>query len=164
MCIRDRVDGWVNSMKEGEYNPVHLHTNCDLSSIFYIDDYIGDEPIDNKRTDVPSLDGHTNFFFGSAQNGANIKQHTQTGEISSLSAGIPQATHMDVKPKAGDFFVFPHWMMHSVYPFKGKGRRITAAINYDFNFKQTSGSKRFTFSPSELKKNEFDELNKMNKK
>ena len=30
-------------MKEGEYNPVHLHTHCSVSTIFYLDDYIGDK-------------------------------------------------------------------------------------------------------------------------
>ena len=152
-------DGWINSMKEGEYNPIHLHTNCDLSSIFYIDDYIGDKPIDNKRTDVPNMDGHTNFLFSSQQNGAQLKYNTETGYIDKASAGIPMATHFDVKPKAGDFFIFPHWLMHSVNPFQGKGRRVTAAINYNFNFVQERGSKLFSFSPQKLRRDAFDEVN-----
>ena len=32
--------------EDGEYNPTHHHTNCDLSSIFYLNDYQGDIPRD----------------------------------------------------------------------------------------------------------------------
>ncbi len=26
---------------------------------------------------------------------------------------------LDIKPQVGDFYFFPHYLMHSVYPFKG---------------------------------------------
>ena len=29
------VGGWVNEMKSGEYNPVHYHPFCNLTSVFY---------------------------------------------------------------------------------------------------------------------------------
>ena len=148
-------DGWINSMREGEYNPIHLHTNCDLSSIFYLEDYTGDEPIDNKREDIPNVDGHTNFLFSSAQNGAVIKINPHDGNVAAVSSGVQHATHFDVKPKAGDFFIFPHWLMHSVNPFKGNGRRITASINYGFRYTQDGGSNKFSFSPKTLKESAF---------
>ena len=25
----------------------------------------------------------------------------------------------EIKPKVGDFYIFPHYLMHTVYPFKG---------------------------------------------
>ena len=126
-----RGDGWVNSMKEGEYNPVHHHTNCDLSSIFYLDDYQGDKPRDFKRSDtnkdgVSDLGGVTEFLIGSYMNGV-IPQKTSTGMTA--GTGFPQLTHFNVKPKKGDFMIFPSWLMHAVYPFIGKERRVSISIN-----------------------------------
>ena len=31
-----------------------------------------------------------------------------------------QLTHFNVKPKKGDFMIFPSWLLHMVYPI-GKG-------------------------------------------
>ena len=123
-----RGDGWVNSMKEGEYNPIHHHTNCDMSSIFYLDDYQGDTPIDFKRRDddTPDLGGVTEFLIGSYMNGV-IPQKTSTGMT--VGTGFPQLTHFNVKPKKGDFMIFPSWLMHAVYPFIGKERRVSISIN-----------------------------------
>ena len=126
-----RGDGWVNSMKEGEYNPTHQHTNCDLSSIFYLDDYQGDKPRDFKRSDtnkdgVSDLGGVTEFIMGSYMNGLI---HRKTAKGMSGSTGFPQLSHFNVAPKKGDFMIFPSWLMHSVYPFIGKGERVSISVN-----------------------------------
>jgi len=41
-------------------------------------------------------------------------------------------SHFSVKPKRGDFLIFPHWLMHTVYPFIGKDRRLSFSINYHY--------------------------------
>ena len=132
--VIDRGDGWVNSMEEGEYNPTHQHTNCDLSSIFYLDEYQGDKPRDFKRKDVnmdgnSDLGGVTEFLLGSTMNGV-IPKRTPIGMTA--GTGFPQMTHFNVKPKKGDFMIFPNWLLHSVYPFIGKGRRITISVNASY--------------------------------
>ena len=128
-----RGDGWVNSMKEGEYNPTHHHTNCDMSSIFYLDDYQGDTPRDFKRNyDEPEgidLGGVTEFIIGSYMNGV-VPKKTINGMT--VGTGFPQLTHFNVKPKKGDFMIFPSWFMHAVYPFIGKKRRVSIAINASY--------------------------------
>ena len=128
-----RGDGWVNSMSDGEFNPVHHHTNCDMSSIFYLDDYQGDTPRDFKRNyDEPEgidLGGVTEFIIGSYMNGVVPKK---TIDGMTVGTGFPQLTHFNVKPKKGDFMIFPSWFMHAVYPFIGKKRRVSIAINASY--------------------------------
>ena len=34
-----------------------------------------------------------------------------------------------IKPTVGKLLVFPSWLQHMVYPFKGKGERRTVASN-----------------------------------
>tara|TARA_Y100000034_G_C6806521_1_gene362198 strand:- start:56 stop:820 length:765 start_codon:yes stop_codon:yes gene_type:complete len=47
--------------------------------------------------------------------------------------GSPQ-TFMDfkypIKPEVGKFAMFPSWLPHTVYPFRGKGLRRTLAFNF----------------------------------
>ena len=128
-----RGDGWVNSMKSGEFNPMHHHSNCDLSSIFYINDYQGDEPrIVEKGPDNSGKNngGVTEFLIGSYSNGV-VPSRTQDGRRH-YSQGFPMISHFSVKPKRGDFLIFPHWLMHTVYPFIGKDRRLSFSINYHY--------------------------------
>ena len=35
----------------------------------------------------------------------------------------------DILPKVGDFYLFPNYMMHSVYPFYGKDERRSLSFN-----------------------------------
>lgn len=130
-----RGDGWINYMTESEYNPVHLHTHCSVSTIFYLDDYIGDESIvDKDKSDRfgndASEDGFTTFINGSFPIGEINPGPTRLKELGSLVTNLMPRTHFSVKPKKGLFFVFPSWLLHMVYPFKGKGRRVTSSVNY----------------------------------
>ena len=38
-------------------------------------------------------------------------------------------SNVKITPKVGDFYLFPHYMMHNVYPFKGKGERRSMSFN-----------------------------------
>ena len=35
----------------------------------------------------------------------------------------------EVTPQIGDFYLFPNYMMHSVYPFYGKNERRSVSFN-----------------------------------
>jgi len=37
-----------------------------------------------------------------------------------------------VKPEVGDFYLFPSWLTHQVYPFRSKGERRSLAFNIHF--------------------------------
>ena len=38
-------------------------------------------------------------------------------------------SNVKITPKVGDFYLFPHYMMHNVYPFKGHGERRSMSFN-----------------------------------
>jgi len=37
-----------------------------------------------------------------------------------------------VKPEVGDFYLFPSWLAHQVYPFRSDGERRSMAFNVHF--------------------------------
>ena len=38
------------------------------------------------------------------------------------------------KPKVGEFYLFPSWLTHQVYPFRSEGERRSLAFNIHFTF------------------------------
>ena len=39
-------------------------------------------------------------------------------------------SYLSIKPEVGDFYFFPHYLMHTVYPFKGtKDERRSISFN-----------------------------------
>ena len=101
---------WVNYMKKGDYNPPHEHTNCNLSSVLYLEI-------------PPGIEKENQEFVG---------QGCGPGAIHFILGG-PQPLYNNsyiFKPKVGDFFIFPWCLTHTVAPFKCKGTRISVAANF----------------------------------
>ena len=103
---------WVNYMKSGETNPVHIHTKCEFSSVMFlqIPDGLKEE---NKRY-VGTSDGPGNLSF----------------QVSAVSDYY--IDNIFIMPEVGDFFVFPWNLKHFVSSFKSKGERISLACNFNF--------------------------------
>jgi len=104
---------WVNYMKKGEFNPAHNHTNCNLSSVLYLEM-------------PPGLDKENKEFIGHGFG---------PGAIHFIIAG-PQPLYNNAyifKPRVGDFFIFPWCLTHSVAPFKCEGTRISVAANFSIS-------------------------------
>ncbi|MHA6724217.1 putative 2OG-Fe(II) oxygenase [Sphingomonas sp. RS2018] len=102
-------EGWINDMLPGDYNPVHFHQGCHFSSVGFLripDGYDAEFAADKAR-----------------QNTAGCLQF-----IDSRSA-IGVKNLFTVKPAVGDFYLWPSWMLHCVYPFKSAGVRRSIAIN-----------------------------------
>jgi hypothetical protein len=101
---------WVNFMKKGESNPPHIHHNCHLSSVIFIDipDAIKEEQKNWKGTGEGPA-GLT-FFTGNPQN-----FHTNS---------------FNFRPEVGDFFIFPWNLTHSVNSFYSDVTRISIAANF----------------------------------
>lgn len=101
---------WVNHMKAGESNPPHIHHNCHLSSVLFIDipEDIKKEQKEWKGTGEGP--GVTSFFLGNPQN-----FHTNS---------------FSFRPEAGDFFIFPWNLTHSVSNFRSPVTRISIAANF----------------------------------
>ena len=106
----DYKSAWIVRQFAGEFNPAHIHTECDLSCVGYLKlpENIEEEWEEDYKDHYPCK-GHIEFLHG--QSG---KMHTHT---------------FLVKPSIGDFFVFPADLIHMVYPFESEGERRSFSMN-----------------------------------
>jgi uncharacterized protein (TIGR02466 family) len=104
---------WIVSQYENEYNPIHFHTYCDLSSVLYLKV----PPFDDrsKTGNLPEYkfqrDGMIEFVYKTA-----------------CPTGLEKGS-MSFMPEPGKLVVFPSNLLHTVYPFKGEGERRSIAFN-----------------------------------
>jgi hypothetical protein len=96
-------------MRAGDYNPVHFHQGCHFSSVGFLA--------------LPSAYDAEFAADKARQNTAGCLQF-----IDSRSA-LGLKNLFTVKPAVGDFYLWPSWMLHCVYPFKSAGIRRSIAIN-----------------------------------
>lgn len=110
----ETVSAWVNFMKPGEYNPPHIHTDCDLSCVIYLD--------------VPlKLKNENEKYIGTLKNGG-------PGSVNFIISTMNDDLFISAKnffPKNGDFFIFPASLFHSVAPFKSNVERISISANFE---------------------------------
>ena len=91
------LESWIVRQFENEYNPVHYHSgHVSGAGYLKVPKNLG-KFIQNK--DKQFQGGDLNLIHGSRQ---------------FLSRSI-----FPIKPKVGDFYFFPNYLMHTVYPFKG---------------------------------------------
>ena len=74
-----------------------------------------------------------------------IKEVNKNGHIEFVhgSKMFLSNSQMFVKPQVGKFYVFPHYLMHLVYPFKGQGERRSISFNGEIDqtvFLETYGA------------------------
>jgi hypothetical protein len=104
---------WVNEMKAGDYNPVHIHQGrlfTGLSSVMILK-LPKDMGPEIARPDQP-----------------------MNGQLQFLGSASGQFVTADYSPKVkiGDFYVFPYDIRHVVYPFTNKKeKRRTLVCNVD---------------------------------
>ena len=115
--IKKRIQVTINSMwiveqQPGEYNPIHTHTNCDISTVMYLKapSFLPSEKPDRD-------DDGTIYFVGGSGTNDKLK-------MSSLK----------VKPKPGQFFIFPSHLMHTVYPYKTNDNFARRSISFNAGF------------------------------
>ena len=92
------IDTWIVRQFENEYNPLHSHGGH-ISGVGYL------KLPDNYGKTVQS-DKKNNY------NGNLQLVHGSKNFLSPIT--------LNIKPKVGDFYLFPNYLMHSVYPFKNK--------------------------------------------
>ncbi len=109
----DVTAAWFVRQFENEYNPMHVHDNCTLSSVGYLKlpDGIDQEWEEDYKDHYPA-NGHINFIYG--------------------STGLYTCSNFLVKPQVGDFYIFPSYLYHGVYPFYTKGERRSFSMNMIF--------------------------------
>ena len=91
------IESWVVRQFKNDYNPVHWHTG-DISGVGYlkVPSNLGNTSQPDKKTNE---NGKLQLIFGSP----NL---------------FSKSTFL-VKPELGDFYLFPNYLMHTVYPFSG---------------------------------------------
>ena len=90
----DLIASWVVRQFKNEYNPVHYHGG-NVSGVGYLK--------------IPSNMGNTIQKDKKNRNGNLVLIH---GSSQFLSKSI-----LTIEPKVGDFYLFPNYLMHTVYPF-----------------------------------------------
>ena len=108
--LTDITSMWIVNQKQNEYNPVHHHTNATLSSEFYLK-----IPKYKKRA-IPykkDQDGSIEFIYSADQ-----EEHV----------GFSKGCYM-TSPIVGQLFMFPSYLLHTVYPFLGRGERRSVSMN-----------------------------------
>ena len=101
------IDCWVVRQYENDYNPNHYHSGH-LSGVGYLK--------------LPKSFGETE---------QTTKEVNKNGMIEFVhgSTMFSSRSQMFIKPALGKFYVFPHYLMHLVYPFKGKEERRSISFN-----------------------------------
>ena len=70
--------------------------------------------------------------------GRTNKKHTQTdGSIDFINGNkmLLNECIFNHQPKVGDMILFPHYLMHTAYPFKTKGERRSFSFNLEIDRK-----------------------------
>lgn len=101
------MSSWAVRQFKHEYNPVHFHGGH-ISGVGYLElpEEFGDYAQSTKKG---NLNGHIQFINGSPQ---------------FLSNAV-----MSAKPEVGDFYFFPNYLLHTVYPFFAEGERRSLSFN-----------------------------------
>jgi len=101
---------WVIRSFANDFNPAHVHSNCQFSSVGYIKLPDWDEEMARDAEDHHPCRGQIEFLTGHPQ---AFSRH--------------QVRYV---PKVGDFYIFPAHMLHTVYPFSSPGERRSFSINF----------------------------------
>jgi uncharacterized protein (TIGR02466 family) len=107
---------WIVEQQPGEYNPIHTHTNCDISTVMYLK---APNFLPSEKTERD--DDGTIYFLGSSS--PKTKLNTNS---------------LKVKPTPGAFFIFPSHLAHTVYPYKTNDNfaRRSVSFNASFEYKK----------------------------
>jgi len=90
------IESWVVRQFEDDYNPLHMHGGH-ISGVGYLK--------------VPKSFGEY------SQKNKEVNKNGTLTLVYGSEAFLASSTY-SVTPKVGDFYFFPHYMMHGVYPFK----------------------------------------------
>lgn len=121
--VQWKVQMWANVSPAGASNHIHIHPGYIWSSAFYVD-MGGGAP---KGDDYKDLGGE--FYF---EDPRFPTTHMRNPAFRMIGAdGKPQNVQPEIRPKSGDFLMFPSWLKHGVRPYLGDRERISIAMNLD---------------------------------
>ena len=116
---------WSVHSYDGDYNPIHDHGTKTLMGIST-----------TAWTKVPSQIGANATANTPTYSLYNESGHSdgciafQYGQVSVLDGQrLKPAQSFVMTPEVGKLLIFPSWLQHMVYPYKGEGERRTIASN-----------------------------------
>ena len=108
---------WIVSQQPGEYNPMHIHTQCTISTVMYLK---VPKMLPPKKEHRPDDDGSIMFVSNASRD---------------VDFSVPNIV---IPPQVGDFFIFGAQQQHSVYPYRceeGDPERRSISFNAVFQSK-----------------------------
>ena len=99
---------WVVRQFNNEYNPIHFHDGH-ISGVGYLK--------------VPSFKSSSKKL---------VKTDGSIDFISGNKMLLSESIH-NHQPKTGDVILFPHYLMHTAYPFKSNGERRSFSFNLEID-------------------------------
>jgi len=104
---------WIISQQPNEYNPMHIHTQCQISSVMYLK---VPKMLPCKKEHRPHDDGSILFTSNASRD---------------IDLSAPQIV---IPPQVGDFFIFGAQQQHAVYPYRcAEGQKETERRSISFN-------------------------------
>ena len=104
---------WIISQQPGEYNPIHIHTECQISSVMYLK---VPKMLPSKKEHRPFDDGSINFVNNASRD---------------IDFSVP---NIAIPPQVGDFYIFGAQQQHQVYPYRCKeGQEDVERRSISFN-------------------------------
>ena len=109
---------WYVRSFAGDYNPIHVHTDCHLTCVGFLK--------------VPDLSKELKKKM------QTINRGSPNGVLEVLSSvGVIDSDFENDRigfvPKVGNWYLFPANLRHTAYPFKGDGERRSFSININTN-------------------------------
>ena len=108
---------WIVSQQPEEYNPMHIHTQCQISTVMYLK---VPKMLPSKKEHRPLDDGSILFVSNTSRD---------------LDLSVPNIV---IPPQVGDFFIFGAQQQHAVYPYRceeGDPERRSISFNAIFQSK-----------------------------
>ena len=156
-----KIEPHIWQEKIGEY-PSFFNWMASCLNMYmktYMGQAVSDEEIKNVKGDITGVDLHNSWIVNSIAGDFNPplmhygmlsaacwlkmpesvekdEEREHAGWIEFLY-GTPQMwidPKYTVKPHVGQLFIFPNWLLHQVYPFRGKGIRRSISFNVSVEF------------------------------
>ncbi len=111
------LSAWYVRSFAGDYNPVHTHTECELTCVGFLKtpDLSKEAKKENKL-----FSDNGNLQLISNGGGDNVRHFFENDTIRFV-------------PKVGNWYLFPANIRHLVYPFRSKDERRSFSINMNTN-------------------------------
>ena len=104
---------WIISQQPGEYNPMHIHTQCTISTVMYLK---VPKMLPCRKEHRPHDDGSILFTSNASRD---------------VDFSVPNIT---IPPQVGDFYIFGAQQQHQVYPYRcAEGQKETERRSISFN-------------------------------